>query len=129
MSTCQIFFKRRQEVHPNIPRVLFSITPSALWLKRATTASKIPHVLSDYSKGFNFWEKCSLRPNILYDSCNSLPPQGWTCLFQIDKFIASTSKLTVHLVVHTGGFFPLSLAILDNTLQISYSSLLNEIRQ
>jgi len=40
VSTCQIYFKRRQEVHPNLPRALFSITPSALWLKRATTASK-----------------------------------------------------------------------------------------
>lgn len=129
MSTCQIFFKRRQEVHPNIPRALFSITPSALWLKRATTASKNSHVLSDYSKGFNFWEKCSFHPNILYDSCNSLPPQGWTCLFQVGKFIASSSNLTVHIIVHTGGFFPQSLKFLDYTLQISYFSFLNKIRQ
>lgn len=86
MSTCQIFFKRRQEVHPNIPRALFSITPSALWLKRAITASKKPPVFCQIiQKDFNFWEKCSLHPNILYDPFNCLPFQGWACLFQIGK--------------------------------------------
>lgn len=54
------------------------------------------HVLSDHSKEFNFGEKRSLSPNILYESCTSCHSRVEHVYLRLDRDTSLSHLLTSH---------------------------------